>query len=122
MNNRTERALIELKKFFIVAQSMKGEVVPMPVSYVDECWHELQRDTEDYKQFTHSAVGADVAHGQLSGRGVVPWTETYEKLFGALDTVWFVDPSGNFDEESYSAYEATGTWEMAWDCNPLIQS
>ncbi|MFC7442597.1 hypothetical protein [Laceyella putida] len=109
----------ELGRFFqLFGEGVKE--LSMPSGFIDSVWHRLLKCQTKYKAFCLQTVGKEVGHAQDSGEGRVPWVRDYEKRFGSLHPVWFMDAHGNLDQIVYNEYKATGEWTRgSWRCRPI---
>lgn len=113
----------ELERFFVVAEmysKAEKESAMMPVCLVDEVWHALLEDKDNYKAFCDNAVGTDVLHVEARGHGVLEWVNTYETLYGSLSEVWFCDNENKVNEVWRNEYLDTGLYYASWDCSPYF--
>ncbi|SEN02882.1 hypothetical protein [Lihuaxuella thermophila] len=113
-----QSAQIELGRFFqLFAEGVKG--LNMPSRLIDSIWHKLYTDPAKYQNFCKEHGGVVVGHSPAKGEGAIHWIHEYEKRFGQLHPVWFMDDQGNLDENAYHEYLTTGEWTRAsWDCTP----
>ncbi len=112
-----ERAEVELGKFL----TLVGEGVDnltMASQYVDEVWHAKLDDPEAYAAFCATTAGTYVSHEPGNGEGTIEWTSEYERRFGKLDDVWFMDKEGNLDKTALADYRDLGEFRGSWDCVP----
>ncbi len=119
----------ELGRFFQVADiEARGGTyhcdISMPDCAVDSYWHALS-ETSECDELTRSLTGAEFDHindydlfPESRGEGVIKWASTYERLFGALNRVWFTDENGNLNEAAYSRYMNGEVPKASWVCNP----
>lgn len=109
---------LELGRFFqLFGEGVKG--LTMPSELVDSVWHNMLENESEYKKFCMKHAGKRVGHDQDPGEGTVRWVHEYEKRFGSLHPVWFMDASGQFDLLAYNSYKATGEWiRGSWRCRP----
>lgn len=124
MTYLSKELLQELEKFFIVAKeynALTGENANMPTCVVDECWHELGENKEQYNSFTAQAIDAEIEHLENKGHGLIEWVSLYEAKFGQLNDLWFTTAEGDFNSEASSHYKKTGELLMSWDCSPAIK-
>lgn len=116
MIQMVKEAKTELAKFF---QLIKENVpnLNMPSSAIDATWHSLLK-SQEYRSFCHQHAGQVVGHEPASGHGLIEWTEEYEKRFGTLPMIWFIDEYGKLNHQEYNQYKKTGKWISSWDCKP----
>jgi len=111
----------ELAKFFIIAsESDNSSKIHMPSCIVDSYWHNLLTKKNQYKDFCNKYVGSDVGH--ISGKGYeeIVWVKKYEKRYGKLPSIWFLQPDGIFNQEGYENYQKNDVMIASWDCTPVI--
>lgn len=116
-NSLESTAKVEIVKLF---QMLKEGVkdLTMPSTYIDSVWHEMI-DRPEYQPFCMRHAAMNVIHDPASGEGEIKWVKEYEKRFGKLPQVWFMNRDGVVDFVSFEAYNKTGRWEKAkWDCIP----
>lgn len=96
----------ELKKYF----SLQYENAVMFSKYIDEVWHDLiENHQAEYVELSTSACGMIVSHVAIANHGnptqEILWIDEYEKRYGELPEIWFMDKDGTVDENVYTEYK-----------------
>ena len=119
MNTTTHKreALQELRKLFVLRRELQVNV-QMWSEFVDETWHDMSEHS-GYRGFCFSACGGDVAHVREAGFGQITWIKDYEKRYGSLPLVWFLDRYGKVRSHLYQRYRSGRAIWTSWDCVPV---
>lgn len=113
------QATVELSKAFSIAKD--GHKLEMFSGALDAVWHDLvARDDLTYANLCDNFVGADVIHHQEAEEGLVTFIPEYERRFGPLPLIWFLDERWQFQSAQHAEYTRLGTVHASWNCRPLI--
>ncbi|MEF8727522.1 MAG: hypothetical protein V5B34_04845 [Accumulibacter sp.] len=111
----------ELHKFFSLIPDVTDlGSMKMPSCVVDDEWHELMRNEQDYILFCSESAGSYIGHAPGNGQSEIEWVGAYEKRYGKLPHIWFTQKNGFFDENGYQKYQDTGVMIASWDCGPVM--
>jgi hypothetical protein len=113
-------ARLELARFL---QIFRDNPCPLEMwsSAVDNEWHQLLKDGDEYNMFCMQQVGKYVGHSEgqgFSGISSISWIQEYEKKFGELGLIWFHDQVGQIDLNLCEEYLWTGEVYASWNCHP----
>ena len=110
----------ELSKFFTLLKENNYELMKMPRCIVDNYWHMLLKNPDEYNEFCVRYAGSHIDHVKNSGFGKIDWFNDYEDKYGRLTKEWFTNEEGVVDVEKYAEYLNSGEVKMQWDCIPII--
>ncbi|MFQ2453520.1 hypothetical protein ACK31M_14135 [Aeromonas caviae] len=116
INEKKEIAIKELSKTFKLAA--EGVDIKMFSKFIDNIWHEMQSDKEQYERFCIDSCGHIIHHSGESGAGPIDFVRIYEEKFGKMPDVWFMDAEGNLDAENFIKHIEGSTVSTGWDCTP----
>ncbi len=106
----------ELEKVFHLSNS--GIKVEMFSKAIDSVWHDMLKNKEEYKDFCNKTIGRYIKHIKAPDFGEITFTSEYEKRYGKLDSIWFMDENGKIDITLQSKYKNSDTIVASWDCSP----
>ncbi|HDS2562922.1 TPA: hypothetical protein QHU55_002537 [Klebsiella aerogenes] len=104
----------ELRK--VLQMACQGIEVQMFSRAIDSVWHSLLESRNEYNAFSIAACGTIIGHRGGHKNGVVNFIESYERRWGELPNIWFVDENGYFDKDAYQEYIGTGIVQASWNC------
>lgn len=121
----------ELARFFQLHVAL-DRPIEMWSKRIDSHWHDMLPDSETsratansseaveaYDRFCIEACGRRIIHLKDKGHGPISWTAEYEKRFGKLPEIWFMNEAGVVDRPAHAHYLRTGMVIASWDCAPL---
>jgi hypothetical protein len=121
MLSNTNDALLsrELVRFFQVSRST-DQICQMFSPYVDSYWHAVEaRNPRSFQSFCEREIGCEIEHRELIGEGVINWVSEYERRFGKLSQVWFMNAEGLVDQSMIDRYDSGHGIYACWDCHPM---
>ena len=111
----------ELAKFFTLTKHVEdSSELKMFSAAVDEAWHQLIENADEYKAFCLETAGVVLGHSPSDGAGVVEWVATYEDLYGELPEIWFTRTDGTVENDLLREYRSGGTIVASWNCTVIL--
>lgn len=100
----------EFRKFLLACEvardfGVDGSALGMPQGIVDCFWTDFSQD-EEYSNFCRHLTNTEVRRQEAEEVQQLNagWLPYYERMFGTLHDVWFVDERGELDFEAREAY------------------